>query len=525
MIQPKLGDAGERRLGPVASGNVGGCRPVIPVVLGRPHRSWRRFRCWPAGRLTPRLCLCVGMLLASGWWGAPRLGAAPQEDAFLELAAVCRPLAALVVENTVAVVGDQLADAPPMSRSCSPLPADARMLAYEEHAQFLHAVAGAGDGFGSPSQVAAPASSWTLVRRLVFLRPDVFIVDDFVMPAVSDTAVVWTVQFRRQPRAAGRQWLLADGQRECLCETLYPRNSAVRQAGSVSGDPAEPRFTSEQRAGDKGVRWLHMAQPRPAGTDQPAVTADCQEKDGQLELTVTTSEQVVRLTLPPPGSDAGWIGIQAADGTVLMPRRPLASGVLPHGPEGVKLIERWDSAYRGERAGWDTGAPAPELKRVVESGLVKPGRTVTFGCGTGASDIYLASKGFEVTAIDVSPTALGIAQKKAEEAGVHVRWVLADVLHLPDLGQFDFFFDRGCYHHVRYVDAAGFQETLRRLARPGTRGLILSCDSDRPPGVREQHMRDDFAELFDIEWLRDSGVENRDGTPRRESWSLMLRRK
>ena len=38
-------------------------------------------------------------------------------------------------------------------------------------------------------------------------------------------------------------------------------------------------------------------------------------------------------------------------------------------------------------------------------------------------------------------------------------------------------------------------------------------------------MRSDFSALFDFEWLRDSGVENRDGTVRRESWSLMLRRK
>lgn len=482
------------------------------------------LRCWLAARLPLRPGLCAGVLMA-GVWSTTLFGAAPQAANFPELAAVWRPLEAFVADNGIMIVGDGRAEAPQMRRSYIPLPAEGRMLAYEEHAHFLHAVGSTGRDVDSPSPASPTREGWMCYRQFVFLKPDIFIVDDFIPPAASPNAVAWMVQLQREPQVAESQVRLADGTREFVCRTLYPSAAALHRTNIVAGDHTGPWFASEPRAADKGVRWLHIAQVRPLGTAQPAAKATCDEKDGQLELTVTTAEKVVRLTLPPPGADTGWISIQTADEEPIVPRRPLASGILPHGPEGVQLIERWDSAYRGDRAGWDTGAPAPELKRVVESGLVKPCRTVTFGCGTGASDIYLASKGFDVTAIDVAPTALGIAQQKAEKAGVRVRWVLADVLHLPDLGRFDFFFDRGCYHHVRYVDAAGFQETLRRLSHPGTRGLILSCDSDRPPGVREHHMRSDFSALFDFEWLRDSGVENRDGTVRRESWSLMLRRK
>jgi 2-polyprenyl-3-methyl-5-hydroxy-6-metoxy-1,4-benzoquinol methylase len=150
---------------------------------------------------------------------------------------------------------------------------------------------------------------------------------------------------------------------------------------------------------------------------------------------------------------------------------------LPHGQQGQQLIERWDRAYRGQqRPGWDTGLIADDLKRAVSEGHIKPCRIVELGCGSGTNAIFLASQGFDVTAIDVAPTALGIADAKARKAGVGVRWLLADVLNLPDLGTFDLIFDRGCYHNVRYVNAAGFVEAVRQLSRPGSQALIVSSE-------------------------------------------------
>ena len=83
-------------------------------------------------------------------------------------------------------------------------------------------------------------------------------------------------------------------------------------------------------------------------------------------------------------------------------------------------------------------------------------RSQGFDGGKGAVTVGDTSAGFDVTAIDIAPTALSIAEAKAQKAGVRVRWVLADVLALPELEPFELIFDRGCYHNVRYVDAAAF---------------------------------------------------------------------
>src|SRR5205823_544339 len=111
----------------------------------------------------------------------------------------------------------------------------------------------------------------------------------------------------------------------------------------------------------------------------------------------------------------------------------------------------------------------------------RPGKALDLGCGMGTNAIYLASKGFEVTAVDVSPTALSLAEQKARKAGVKVRWLLADVAALPDLGTFDLLFDRGCYHWLRKQNLAGYLEAIRRCSHPGTRLLLMTGNANEPP--------------------------------------------
>lgn len=257
---------------------------------------------------------------------------------------------------------------------------------------------------------------------------------------------------------------------------------------------------------------------------QKAVDGDATHslKAGNNCTTVATPDRVYRLALPK--GRAGYIIIEDAEGETVLAKRPLPSGILPHGPEGAAMIERWDRAYRdGKTPPWDAGSADEELVRVVEEGIVKPCKTAVLGCGSGTNAIYLASKGFDVTAIDVAPTALSIAEEKARKAGVHVDWVLADVLNLPDMEPFDLVFDRGCYHNVRYVDAEAFLDGLQSITKPGSRSLILSLNRQGPPGVHASHMEEDFADGFDIEWMEESGIAIHGEKSQRKAWSLMLK--
>ncbi len=146
--------------------------------------------------------------------------------------------------------------------------------------------------------------------------------------------------------------------------------------------------------------------------------------------------------------------------------------------------------------------------------------------------VYLAQKGFDVTAIDVAPTALNLAHKKAEAADVKVRWLLADVLTPPaDLKTFDFIFDRGCYHGVRSNNAQGYVKTVKRLSQPGTHILILAGNANEqrhygPPRVKEKELRNDFSSAFDFIRLDTVHFDSIDAKQQGAlAWSILLRRK
>jgi SAM-dependent methyltransferase len=196
-------------------------------------------------------------------------------------------------------------------------------------------------------------------------------------------------------------------------------------------------------------------------------------------------------------------------------------------------LEHWDNRYRSEeRPPWDTGRPSAELIRRLGQYLIPRGRAIEFGCGAGNNAIWLAQQGFDVTAVDISPTAIAMAEANGKSAGVNVRFVAADVTELPDLGPpFAFFFDRGCYHAVRRGNAAGILRELDRVTGPGSWGIVLTGNAKEehkpgPPAVSEETLRNELGALFDIvsldEFRFDQGET--DGC-RHLGWSCVLHKR
>ena len=90
--------------------------------------------------------------------------------------------------------------------------------------------------------------------------------------------------------------------------------------------------------------------------------------------------------------------------------------------------EYWDRVWHGDRAR-SMGSSRTNPHLIREVGDLAPGTALEAGCGAGAEAIWLAARGWQVTAADIAAAALDQAASRAAAAGVaeRVRWVRADL--------------------------------------------------------------------------------------------------
>jgi ubiquinone/menaquinone biosynthesis C-methylase UbiE len=100
------------------------------------------------------------------------------------------------------------------------------------------------------------------------------------------------------------------------------------------------------------------------------------------------------------------------------------------------------------------------------------GRLLEIGSGIGVDSIQLARAGFDVTAVDLTDEAIGVAREFAKARGVHVDFRVgnAEALEFPD-ATFDVVYSFGVLHHTPDIEQAIGE--VHRVLRPGGRALIM----------------------------------------------------
>jgi SAM-dependent methyltransferase len=132
------------------------------------------------------------------------------------------------------------------------------------------------------------------------------------------------------------------------------------------------------------------------------------------------------------------------------------------------VSDSWDARYAESDRLW-SGRPNAVL--VDEVSELAPGTALDLGCGEGADAIWLAGRGWRVTAVDVSRVALGRAAAHAAEAGVadRVEFLHRDLTEAFPPGTFDLV-------SAQYLHSIGDfprEAVLRRAAAAVAPGGVL----------------------------------------------------
>ena len=149
--------------------------------------------------------------------------------------------------------------------------------------------------------------------------------------------------------------------------------------------------------------------------------------------------------------------------------------------------EFWDNRYRSAGQLW---SGQPNAQFAAHAADLDPGEALDAGCGEGADAIWLARRGWTVTAVDVSAVALERAAAAAGAAGADVAgrigWRREDLLTwAPEPDRYDLVSAQ--FMHFPRAELTAFHQRLAAAVRPGGTLLLIAHHPDDLHAARNGH--------------------------------------
>ncbi len=152
--------------------------------------------------------------------------------------------------------------------------------------------------------------------------------------------------------------------------------------------------------------------------------------------------------------------------------------------------DKWEAKYRAGEYSHD-GPPSGLLRRWLPA--LPRGRALDVAAGLGRNALFLARAGYKVDAVDISPTGLAEAARRARRAKLRVRWIAADLdSYRPARSRYDvvvnaFFLKRRLFPALRAaVKPGGVMIVETHMQGPNDGGPCSSAHRLRPGELRRR---------------------------------------
>ena len=152
---------------------------------------------------------------------------------------------------------------------------------------------------------------------------------------------------------------------------------------------------------------------------------------------------------------------------------------------GTKMmIEKpfWEQTYskKGAPVTFNDGKPSWDVIEVLERYLTK-GKVLDLGCGDGRNVIYAATKGYSVTAIDISKKGISKTRNLAEAAGLKVDARVQDMRNFQSVEEFDLIISHGCLHLISRNEWPRVIENIKKATKCFGYNVIVVFTDKVPP--------------------------------------------
>lgn len=112
--------------------------------------------------------------------------------------------------------------------------------------------------------------------------------------------------------------------------------------------------------------------------------------------------------------------------------------------------------------------------------LKKSGSVLDLGCGEGGNAFYLAKKGFDVTCVDISKTAIKKIKERAKKEKIKINTKVADLELFKITKKYDIIISTGTFHFLNYQKGIELIKRMKKMTKKQGVNIIISFTEQDP---------------------------------------------
>lgn len=200
------------------------------------------------------------------------------------------------------------------------------------------------------------------------------------------------------------------------------------------------------------------------------------------------------------------------------------------------LADRYNRIYTENKVTYGNGQATQVVRDILR--YIKSGTVLELGAGEGRNAIFLAEKGFDVTAQDLSRVGITKLNKLATKKGLRIKTEVGDIRAFDLQENFDVIVSTFVFHHFTREAALETIAKLKVHTVPGGAHAITTFTTEgdfykKDPQTKNffpetNELRDLYAGWEILEYSEEVGdafAKNEDGTPKQNTTASILARK
>lgn len=161
----------------------------------------------------------------------------------------------------------------------------------------------------------------------------------------------------------------------------------------------------------------------------------------------------------------------------------------------------WEERYQSGDMPWEKGQASPGLVDFLAAHSDLPRGTVLVpGCGTGHDVRAWARMGFQVTGLDLAPSAIRLCEERTRAAGLKADFRLLNFLEAEPFAQFDYLFEHTLFCAINPSQRDAYRQAVVRWLKPGGQFLaihyMLREGTEPPFGCTQEELMSRFGSDF-----------------------------